>query len=98
MITLIALIVFLIVIIAYSWYRISIWRKRLRKETKEIEENVIRAFRALQQEIQEEVEYLDNKKGLSKGEKKVRDKLENALKISEEFITKEIKDVLKELE
>jgi len=97
-ITLIALIVFLIVVIAYSWYRISLWRKKLRKETKEIEENVVRAFRALREEVQEQIEYLDKKRGLNKSEKRVHDKLEEALKISKEFISKEIKDVLKELE
>ena len=97
-ITLIALIVFLTMIIAYSWYRISLWRKKLRKETKEIEENVVKAFRSLHEEVQEQIEYFDKKRGLNKGEKIVRDKLEGALKISEKLISKEIKDVLKELE
>src|SRR4030042_932302 len=97
-ITLIALIVFLIMIIAYSWRRISLWRKKLRKETKEIEENVVKAFKSLHKEVQEQIEYLDKKQGLNKGEKIVRDKLEGALKISEKLISKEIKDVLKELE
>jgi len=97
-ITLIALIVFLILIIGYGWYKISIWRKRLKKETREIEENLIKAFRALREEVQEQIEYLDKKKGLSRREKQIRNKLNKALKISEEFIGKEIKDVLRELE
>jgi len=98
MITLIALIIFLILIIVYSWYRISIWRKRLRKETREIEESLINAFRALRKEVQEQIEFLDKKRGLSSREKTIRNKLEEALKVSEKFIGKEIKDVLKELE
>jgi len=98
MITLIALIVFLILVIFYTWYRISLWRKRPRKETKEVAESVIRAFRALREEVQEQIEYLDKKPGLTKGEKKIRDKLQEALNISEEFISKEIKDIEKELE
>jgi len=97
-ITLIALIVFLILIIGYSWYKISIWRKRLRKETREIEENLIRAFRALREEVQEQIELLDKKRGLNRHEKTIRNKLNKALKVSEKFIGKEIKDVLKELE
>ena len=36
--------------------------------------------------------------GLNKDERKVRDKLKEALNISEDFISKEIKDVEKELE
>ena len=98
MTTLIALIIFLIVIIVYAGYRIGLWKKRLRKETKEVETSVIAAFRALREEVQEQVEYLDKKKGLSTREKKIRDELEEALNVSEKFITKEIRDVEKELE
>lgn len=56
------------------------------------------AFRALREEIQEQIEYLDKKPGLTPSEKKVRDKLQESLNISEEFISKELKDVKKELE
>ena len=98
MITLIVLIVGVVTIILYAWYRVSLWRKRLRKETKEIAQSVAKAFRALREEVQEEIEYLDKKPGLSKAEKEIRDKLQKALNISEEFIGKEIKDVEKELE
>ena len=44
------------------------------------------------------IEYLDGKPGITKDERQVRDKLKEALDISEEFISKEIKDVEKELE
>jgi type VI protein secretion system component VasK len=82
----------------YAWYRISLWRKRLRRETKEVPQSVAKAFRALREEVQEQIEYLDRKPGLSKAEKEIRDKLQEALDISEAFIGKEIKDVEKELE
>jgi len=68
------------------------------KETKEVAQSVARAFRALREEVQEQIEHLDKKPGLTKGEKEVRDKLQDALNISEEFIRKEIKDIEKELE
>ena len=61
-------------------------------------QSVARAFRALREEVQEQIEHLDKKPGLTKGEKEVRDKLQDALNISEEFIRKEIKDIEKELE
>ena len=98
MITLIVLIVGAIAIIFYSWYRISLWRKRVRKESGEVKESVAKAFKALHEEVEEQIEYLDGKPGLNKEERRVRDKLKEALDISEEFVGKEIKDIEKELE
>ncbi|MDP2864262.1 MAG: hypothetical protein Q8N73_01215 [bacterium] len=98
MITLIVLIIGVIAIILYTWYRISLWRKKLRTETKELAQTIYGAFRALREEVQEQIEYLDKKPGLTKGEKEIRDKLQEALDISEKFISKELKDVEKELE
>ncbi|MDO8558983.1 MAG: hypothetical protein Q7R84_01500 [bacterium] len=56
------------------------------------------AFRALREEVEEQIELLDGKPGLNKEERRVRDKLKEALNVSEEFIGKEIKDIEKELE
>jgi len=98
MITLIVLIVGLLVIIFYAWYRISMWKKRLKTETKELTQAILGAFKALREEVQEQIEYLDGKPGLTNSEKKVRDKLKEALDISEQFIDKELKDIEKELE
>ena len=97
-ITLIILIIGALVVIFYSWYRISIWRKRVRTETKKVSQSVLNAFKALREEVEEQIEFLDGEPGLNKDERKVRDKLKEALNISEEFIGKEIKDVKKELE
>jgi len=96
-ITLIALIVVLIAVILYAWHRICLWREKIRRETREAKRSVARAFKLLQEELLEQIEYFDKKPGLSKREKEIRKKLNKALKISEEFISKEIKDVLKEL-
>lgn len=98
MITLIILIVGLIAVIFYAWYRIEIWRKRVRKETKELTQSITAAFRALSQEVEEQIEKLDRKPGLSKAERDLRDKLQEALDMSERFITKEMEDIDKELE
>jgi hypothetical protein len=98
MATLIFIIIGLLLIIFYAWYRISIWRKRLRTETKEVAQAVLAAFKALREEVQEQIEYLDGKAGLTDSEAKVREKLKEALDISEKFIGKELKDIEKELE
>lgn len=98
MITLVTLIAVLIGGIFYASHRFSFWQKKLRKETSEVSINVAKAFRALHEEVQEQVEKLDRKPGLTKKEEEVRDRLQEALDISEEFIKKEIKDIEKELE
>ena len=98
MVTLIVLIVAAIIVIFYGWYRISLWRKRVRTETKEVSQSVLGAFKALREEVGEQIEYLDGKPGLTKSERAVRDKLKEALDVSEQFIGKELKDVEKELE
>jgi len=104
MITLLVIIGLLVLIIIYQWYRFSIekreirQKKRLKKEIVEAKESVRKAFRALREEVQEQIEYFDKKPGLNKGEKEIRNKLRKALNISEEFIGKEIKDIEKKLE
>ena len=98
MVAFIVLIIGTVMIGFYAWYRVSLWRKRLRKETKEVEESMRRAFNTLRKEVEEQIAILDKKPGLTEEEKKIRDKLQEALDISEESISKEIKDVEKELE
>ena len=98
MTTLIVLIVGAVVVIFYTWYRISLWRKRMKAETKEVAQAVLAAFKALREEVEEQIEYLDGKPGLTKSEREVRNKLKETLDVSEQFIGKELKDVEKELE
>jgi hypothetical protein len=59
---------------------------------------VFGAFKALREEVGEQIECLDGKPGLREDEKKIRDKLKEALDVSEKFIGKEIEDIEKELE
>jgi len=98
MITLIVLIVGILVIIFYSWYRISLWRKRVRRETVEAEEKLHTAFLALREEVEEQVAKLDGQPGLNQRENEICADLKEALKASEEYVGKEIKDISKELE
>jgi hypothetical protein len=70
---------------------------RARKETDETRENMGKVFTALREEVDELIEFADKKPGVTESEKRVRDKLKEALDISEEFISKDIEDVKKEL-
>jgi hypothetical protein len=70
----------------------------MRVETREVFQAVLIAFKALREEVEKQIEFLDGKPGLTKDERKVRDKLKEALSVSEECISKEVKDIEKELE
>jgi len=96
-ITLFVLILILVLGIIWSWRKIIQRRKRLKKEITETEKALYRAFKALKEEIEEQVAKLDGKPGLSEREKKICNNLKEALKISEKFIGKEIEDIEKEL-
>ena len=97
MITLAVLVIVLVLIILYGGYQVYYWRERIRRETREAKRSIARAFQILEKEIREQVEYFDKKPGLSKKEKEIHKRLQRTLDISKEFITKEIKDILKEL-
>jgi hypothetical protein len=91
-ITLIVLIVGAVAIIFYTWYRISLWRKKIKKETQETSQIVNQALQSLKEGVQEQIELLNKKPYLNNEEEKIRDKLQEALNISKKFISKEIKD------
>jgi hypothetical protein len=96
-ITLILLIVGAVAIIFYTWYRISLWREKIKKETKEASQAVSHAFKTLKEKTKEQIAKLDGKPDLSEREKKICDELKESLKNTEKFIGKEIKDIEKEL-
>ena len=96
-ITLLILISVIVFEIIWSWRKIKQRRRKLRKEITEAERALYQAFKALREETKEQIAKLDGEPGLSEREKKICDDLKKALKISEKFIGKEIKDIEKEL-
>lgn len=73
-------------------------KERVIRESRELEKRLNEIFSALKEEVNELMELADKKSGFSESEKRVRDKINEALDISQEFISKEIKDVEKEIE
>ena len=99
---LIILILLLIIagLITYIWFikhKFGEERIRIARETEEAKLKLGEIFTALREEVEELMELADKKTGLSESEKRVKDKLQDALDISEEFIGKEIEDVNKEI-
>ncbi len=94
------LIIFLILIIVGQSIYIYFDRKqrnatehRLRRETKEIEEQMTKIFSALRDEIYDQINTITKRPRLSKREKETVEQLNQALEVSETLIEKEINDV-----
>jgi hypothetical protein len=90
---LVIIVIILIMVIFYQRKKCEEKIKKIRKETEDVKRATTQIFKALREEVEEQVEFLDKKPMLSESEEKVRDKLKEALDISEEFIGKEIKDI-----
>ncbi|MBZ9569746.1 hypothetical protein KJA16_02385 [Patescibacteria group bacterium] len=97
-IPLLVLIVAVISGFLWIWRNIKPKRRKLEEEATEAEKALYQAFKDLRKEVKEQVAKLDGKPGLSEKEKKICHDLKKALKNSEKFIEKEIRDIIKELE
>lgn len=94
------LIFFLIVIIIlqtiYIWYekkQIKIKEDKLRRETRDVQDQMEKIFSALRDEIYDQINTITKRKRLSKNEKEAVEGLNQALEVSETLIEKEINDV-----
>jgi hypothetical protein len=93
-------ILFLISIIAllvgYLWYdrkQNRIREEKLRRETREIQDQMEKIFSALRDEIYDQINLISKRPRLSKKEKEAVEGLNQALEVSETLIEKEINDV-----
>lgn len=80
----------------FVWYERKILRQKedkLRRETREIQDQMEKIFSALRDEIYDQVNMITKRKRLSKNEKDAVEGLNQALEVSETLIEKEINDV-----
>ncbi len=92
----ILLVIVLILQGVYIWYEKKILRQKedkLRRETREIQDQMEKIFSALRDEIYDQVNMITKRKRLSKNEKEAVEGLNQALEVSETLIEKEINDV-----
>jgi len=95
---LLLVIIFLILLMIFLRHQHKVKKVRALRETQELEKRMNEIFAALKEEVNELMELADKKAGYSESEKRVRDKINEALDISQEFISKEVRDVEKEIE
>lgn len=90
------LIVVIIMMVIYIWYekkQIQIKEEKLRRETREVQDQMEKIFSALRDEIYDQINMITKRKRLSKNEKEAVEGLNQALEVSETLIEKEINDV-----
>lgn len=90
------LIVIILLQIIYFWYEHKNLKEReekLRRETREIQDQMERIFSALRDEIYDQINQITKRKRLSAKEKEAVEALTQALEVSETLIEKEINDV-----
>lgn len=95
---LVSLIALSVGLLTYIIYERKIFTKkeaRLRKETKEIQDQMEKIFSALRDEIYDQINAITKKPRLSRKEKEAVVNLSSALEVSETLIEKEIVDVQK---
>lgn len=90
------LIVIILLQIIYYWYEHKTIKEReekLRRETREIQDQMEKIFSALRDEIYDQINAITKRKRLSSKEKEAVEALTQALEVSETLIEKEINDV-----
>jgi len=90
------LFVIILLLLIYIWYehkQLRIKEEKLRRETREIQDQMEKIFSALRDEIYEQVNHITKRKRLSEKEKEAVEGLTQALEVSETLIEKEINDV-----
>lgn len=91
-----ALVFLLLFLLGYIFYQAKearLTERRLRKETAEIQDQMEKIFSALRDEIYDQIKTLTVRPRMSKKEQEAIHGLNQALKVSETLIGKEIKDV-----
>ena len=81
----------------YLWYekkQLRIKEDKLRRETREVQDQMEKIFSALRDEIYDQINMITKRKRLSKNEKEAVEGLNQALEVSETLIEKEINDVM----
>lgn len=90
------LLVVIVLQIIYFWYehkQLKLREEKLRRETREIQDQMEKIFSALRDEIYDQINTITKRKRLSAKEKEAVEGLTQALEVSETLIEKEINDV-----
>lgn len=99
-VSLAALLFTFVFIIWRGWHKLALLRRRLRKEVREAEFALHKAFNLLKEDIHEQITLLERtriRRELTKEEGKIIKQLNKDLEDAEKFVKKEIEDIKKEI-
>ncbi len=94
--SLLGILVLLVALVVFVWYRLIAFRKRLRKEVREAEEAVHSTFDAIRDELNKQIKILEKAEGkreLTSEEEKLLRRLRAMMNSGEALIDKEMADV-----
>ena len=97
---LVAIIILLLLVAWYGWRKFSMLRKKLKKEVREAESALHKAFGLLKENVREQIKTLEKtraKRRLTEEEEKIVKQLRRDLEDAEEVIEKEIEDIEREI-
>jgi len=95
-IPILGLLILLIFILWYSWHRFTLFKKQIRKEVRDVESSLHKAFDLLREDIREQIKMLEkvkNRRKLTEEEERIIGQLRKDLDDAEKFVRKEIEDV-----
>jgi hypothetical protein len=90
------LLLIITLLVIYIWYerkQLKMKEEKLRRETREIQDQMEKIFSALRDEIYDQINHVTKRKRMSAAEKEAVESLTQALEVSETLIEKEISDV-----
>lgn len=97
---LVALILLLIFLLWLGWHKFSLMRRKIKKEVREAERALHKAFDLLKEKVRDQIELLEKvktRRKLTEEEEKIVKQLRKDLNDAEKFIRKEIEDIGKEV-
>lgn len=97
---LVALVLLLVYLTWHWWHKFATMRKRVKKEIREAEYTLHKAFDLSKEEIREQIKMLEKtktKRQLTEEEEKIINRLKKDLDDTEKFVRKEIEDIEKEV-
>jgi len=84
----------------WAWHKFKLFKKHLRKETKEVESTLHRALELLKERVINQLKKIDGIKGkrkLTKKEEEIEKQLKKELNVVEGYVKEELKDIEKKL-
>ena len=94
------LLIILLMVLVLGWQKVSAWKKKMRREVREAEENMHKTFDLIREDLQINMILLEkakSKRKLTLIEKKMLKTIKNDLTEAEKYLKQEIEDIEKQI-